>query len=89
MAAAWITYAWKDNEQGDVDFIVQELVRAGLVMKLDRWNLQAGRRLWEQIDRFITDPNECDAWIFYATQNSLASEACREELAYRRGRWRT
>jgi hypothetical protein len=82
MAAAWITYAWKDNEQGDVDFIVQELVRAGLVMKLDRWNLQAGRRLWEQIARFITDPNECDGWIFFATQNSLASEACREELAY-------
>lgn len=82
MPTAWITYAWKDNEQGDVDFVVQELVRAGLSMKLDRWNLQAGKRLWEQIDKFITDPNECDAWIFYATQNSLASEACREEFAY-------
>jgi hypothetical protein len=82
MATAWITYSWKDNEQGDVDYIVQELVRAGLKIKLDRWNLQAGRRLWEQIDKFIRDPNECDGWIFYATQNSLASEACREELAY-------
>ena len=58
MATAWITYAWKDNEQGDVDFVVQELVRAGLTMKLDRWNLQAGKRLWDQIDKFITDPGE-------------------------------
>jgi hypothetical protein len=82
MATAWITYAWKDNEQGDVDFVVQELVRAGLTMKLDRWNLQAGKRLWDQIDKFITDPGECDAWIFFATQNSLNSEPCREELAY-------
>ena len=57
-------------------------VRAGLAIKLDRWNLQAGRRLWEQIEKFITDPGQCNAWIMYATQNSLASEPCREELAY-------
>ena len=82
MATAWITYAWKDNQEGDVDFIAQELIRVGLAIKLDRWNLQAGRRLWEQIEKFITDPNQCDGWIMYATQNSLASEACREELAY-------
>jgi TIR domain len=82
MTTAWITYAWKDNQEGDVDFIAQELIRAGLAIKLDRWNLQAGRRLWEQIEKFITDPSQCDGWIMYATQNSLASEACREELAY-------
>jgi TIR domain len=82
MATAWLTYAWKDNQEGDVDFIARELVRAGLLIKLDRWNLQPGRRLWEQIEKFITDPAECDGWIMYATQNSLASEACREELAY-------
>ena len=82
MATAWITYAWKDNEHGDIDFIAQELMREGLAIKLDRWNLQAGRRLWEQIEIFITDPKQCDAWIMFATQNSLASESCREELAY-------
>jgi hypothetical protein len=82
MATAWITYAWRDNQEGDLDFIVQELIRAGLAIKLDRWNIQAGRRLWEQIEKFITDPSQCDGWIMYATQNSLASEACREELAY-------
>jgi hypothetical protein len=82
MATAWITYAWKDNEHGDIDFIAQELMRAGLAIKLDRWNLQAGKRLWEQIEEFITDPKQCDAWIMFATQNSLVSEGCREELAY-------
>jgi hypothetical protein len=42
----------------------------------------AGRRLWDQIANFITNQSESDAWLFYATQNSLASEPCREELAY-------
>ena len=82
MATAWITYAWVDNQDRDVDFIAQELVRAGLNVKLDRWNLTAGKRLWDQIANFITDRSESDAWLFHATQNSLASEPCREELAY-------
>jgi len=82
MATVWITYSWKDNEAGDVDFIAQELKNADVKVRLDRWNLQAGRRLWEQIDAFIRDPNESDAWILIATENSLASEACKEEYAY-------
>jgi len=82
MAKIWITYAWEDNSDGDVDFAAQELGRVGLVVKLDRWNIGAGRRLWEQIERFITDPNQSDTWILYATQNSLGSEACKEEFAY-------
>ncbi len=82
MTTIWITYAWNDNNDRDVDFVAQELIRSGLVVKLDRWNLQAGRRLWEQIDYFITNPNASDAWLLYATQNSLGSEACKEEFAY-------
>jgi len=82
MATIWITYAWNDNSGGDVDFAAQELTRSGLTVKLDRWNIGAGRRLWEQIERFITDPNQCDAWLLYATQNSLGSEPCKEEFAY-------
>jgi len=78
----WLTYAWDDNVAGDVDFVAQELVRAGLVVRLDRWNLPAGRRLWEQIESFIQDPSKSDGWLFYATQASLGSEACREEYAY-------
>jgi hypothetical protein len=79
---AWITYSWADNENSDVDFVVQELMGTGIAMKLDRWNIAAGQRLWDQIATFITDPQECDAWILYATQNSLLSQPCREELAY-------
>ena len=82
MATVWVTYAWADNQDGDVDFLAQELISAGLHVKLDRWNLTAGRRLWDQIANFITNPKESDAWLFYATQQSLASEPCREELAY-------
>jgi hypothetical protein len=82
MATLWLTYAWQDNRDNDVDFVAQELVRAGVQIKLDRWNISAGRRLWDQIAAFITDSTQSDAWALYATQNSLSSEACREELAY-------
>ena len=78
----WITYAWDDNLNKDVDFIAQELTSAGLTIKLDRWNLSAGKPLWEQIARFITESSESDAWLLIATQNSLGSKACKEEFAY-------
>lgn len=82
MPTVWLTYAWADNEAGDVDFVAQELGRHGLTVKLDRWNLKAGVRLWEQIAQFIQDPTQSDAWLIYATQISLGSEACKEEFAY-------
>jgi hypothetical protein len=82
MATIWITYAWDDNSDGDVVFTAQELTRSGITVRLDRWNIGAGHRLWEQIEHFITDPNQCDAWLLYATQNSLGSEPCKEEFAY-------
>ena len=66
----------------DVDFVAQELVRTGLTVKLDRWNIEAGKRLWQQIENFISNSEESDAWILYATQNSLGSEACKEEYSY-------
>lgn len=67
-SAAWLTYAWEDNRSGDVDFVAQELVEAGVEIKLDRWNLKAGVRLWNQIAEFIQDPAHSNAWILYATQ---------------------
>jgi len=82
VATVWITYAWLDNKHSDVDYVAQELKGVGLEVKLDRLNIVAGRRLWEQIENFIQNPDESDAWILYATTNSLGSEACREEYAY-------
>lgn len=79
--AIWLTYAWNDNKNNDVDFVAQEL-SARVTVKLDRWNLSAGRRLWDQIAGFIQDPLESDAWLIYATQASLGSEACKEEFSY-------
>ena len=80
--SVWITYAWEDNKDGDVDFTAQELIRAGLEVKLDRWNLSAGKRLWEQIEAFIQDPSKSNGWLLYATQASLGSSKCKEEFAY-------
>lgn len=82
MATIWITYAWEDNREGDVDFVAQEFKASGVDVKLDRWNLSAGKRLWEQIQDFIINPYKSDAWLLYATQNSLGSEACKEEFTY-------
>jgi hypothetical protein len=82
MKTLWITYSWEDNKNGDIEFIAQELEKVGINVKLDRWNIQAGKRLWEQIDKFITNSGECDAWAIIATQNSLGSEPCKEEVAY-------
>ena len=82
MATIWITYAWENNKSGDVDFVAQELEALGLKVKLDRWNITAGIRLWDQIAEFIQSPAQCDAWLLVATQASLGSEQCREEYAY-------
>jgi len=82
MATVWMTYAWADNQSGDVDFIAQELETADLRVKLDRWSIKAGVRLWDQIAEFIQSPAQCDAWLLIATQASLGSEPCREEYAY-------
>lgn len=82
MKAIWLTYAWADNADGDIDFYAQELMAAGLDVKLDRWNLRAGTRLWEQIASFVEDATKSDAWLLVATQTSLGSEACKEEFAY-------
>jgi hypothetical protein len=82
VATIWLTYAWADNAHGDVDFIAQELQKKGLTVKLDRWKISAGQRLWDQIDTFIQNPGESDAWLMFATQASLGSQPCREEYAY-------
>lgn len=50
-------------------------------VKLYRWEIQAGKRLWEQIERFIQAKSQCDAWLMYATANSLGSQPCEEEYA--------
>ena len=78
----WITYCWKDNKNQDIDFIAQELENAGLNIKLDKWNITTGKRLWTQIENFIGKPSKSDAWIFIITNNSLQSEACKEEFSY-------
>jgi len=82
MGTLWLTYAWDDNKSKDVDFVAQELRSVSIDVKLDRLNVGAGKLLWEQIDDFISNPDQCDAWAIYLSQSSLSSKPCREELAY-------
>jgi TIR domain-containing protein len=81
MAKLWLTYAWKDNQDQDVDHVIGELKRVGLDVAFDRAHIVPGQRLWSQIDRGISDP-QTDGWAILATENSLSSEPCLEELAY-------
>lgn len=77
----WLTYAWTDNQDQDVDYVIQELRKTGLEVGFDRAELLAGRRLWDQIDQHISR-SDLDAWAIFVTKNSLESEPCQEELAY-------
>ena len=76
----WITYAWKDEEDGDFSYLVQNLERAGIEAEYDKVSLVPGLRLWDQIGERILDPTT-DGWASLLTPNSLASQACQEELA--------
>lgn len=81
MPNVWLTYAWKDNDEGAFDYLVDELERAGVTTRYDKIQLVPGRRLWEQVGDRMMAP-ELGGWAYLLTPNSMASEACREELAY-------
>lgn len=81
MKKLWLTYAWKDNEDQDIDFIIGQL-DSHVHVKFDRRNLVPGQRLWAQIGGLITDSAECDAWGIVLTPNSIVSQPCIEELSY-------
>ncbi|WP_162901680.1 toll/interleukin-1 receptor domain-containing protein [Breoghania sp. L-A4] len=82
MKRLWLTYAWKDNEENDIDYIATKLKENKIDVHVDKTKLFGGKRLWEQIDNFISDETKTDAWAIYVTESSLRSEACREELYY-------
>ncbi len=75
MGKLWLTYAWKDNQDQDVDHVVGDLKRVGLDVAFDRAHIIPGQRLWSQIDKGISDP-QTDGWAILATENSLSSEPC-------------
>lgn len=81
MAKLFLTYAWKDNEDRDVEYVVKELREAGLDVTYDKAEFLVGDRLWEQIDKAFKDP-AITGWAIYTTEASLRSPACKEELAY-------
>lgn len=81
MGTLWLTYAWVDNQDQDVNHVIAELEATGLNVRYDRAELLAGRRLWQQLDAALKDP-AIDAWAMLVTEDSLQSEPCQEEIAY-------
>lgn len=77
----WITYAWKDNEGGNFDYLVQELKKVGVEAVFDRITLIPGQRIWEQISNKIMT-GDFDGWAYLITPDSLASNPCKEELEF-------
>lgn len=77
----WLTYAWADNDEGDFDYLVQELSREGIPAIYDKIALIPGRKLWSQIAEKISD-ELLSGWAYLLTPNSLVSNACQEELSY-------
>ena len=77
----WITYAWLDNDEGDFSYLVSQLAAIGVRAKYDKIALVPGQRLWDQIGREIIE-GSYSGWAYLLTPASLASEACRVELAY-------
>ncbi len=77
----WLTYAWKDNDEGNFDYLVQELNAVGIETRYDKVAIIPGQRLWDQIANHISAA-DTQAWAYLITPNSLASQPCLEELAY-------
>ena len=77
----WHTYAWSDNDEGDFDYLVQELKSNGILSIYDKISLIPGRKLWVQIADKI-EKESLSAWAYLITPNSITSSACQEELAY-------
>jgi hypothetical protein len=77
----WLTYAWSDNDEGDFDYLVQQLESNGIPTIYDKISLLPGRKLWKQIADKI-EKGSLSAWAYLITPNSLSSAACQEELAY-------
>ncbi len=81
MAKIWLTYAWKDNDEGNFDYLVQQLGKIGCEADYDKISLVPGMRLWAQIsDRIIR--GSYDGWGYLLTPMSISSDGCKEELAY-------
>lgn len=81
MKSLWLTYAWIDNEESDVDFVVSKLQSHSIDVRLDRTRIVAGRRLWQQIDKNIQS-EDLNGFAIYTTKQSLESEPCQEEIVY-------
>ncbi len=78
----WLTYAWLDNQDSEIEYIANKIESKNIDVYIDKEKLEAGKRLWPQIDKFISNPSETDAWALFVTKNALESQPCQEELCW-------
>ncbi len=50
----WITYVWADNDEGNVDYLVDQPTENGVPAIYDKIALVPGQRLWDHIADHIT-----------------------------------
>ncbi len=79
MPRLWLTYAWRDNEDQDVDAVVVALERLDVEVILDRRKIGAGRDIWAEISAGISDART-DGWAILVSEHSLSSKPCLQEL---------
>jgi hypothetical protein len=79
---AWLTYAWVDDADDDVLYIVQKLRKSRLDVRFDKSDIPAGTSLWQHISEAITDKSKSDGWLIYATEQAFKREAVLEEYDY-------
>lgn len=77
----WISYAWADNANAEVDLVKAKL-EPYLNVKIDRTALVPGQRLWEQIAKQISDDKESDAFGIVIGKASIQSQRVAEEIGY-------
>ena len=71
MGTVWITFATEDNVDGDVDYLAQEIGRTGLRTRQHPMFPGEDDKIDRLMPAFLSRPDQCDAWILYASGRTL------------------
>lgn len=73
MGTVWITFATVDNVDGDVDYLAQEIGRAGLRTRQHPLFPDEDDKIDRLMPAFLGREDQSDAWILYASETTLAN----------------
>ncbi|HYI93236.1 MAG TPA: hypothetical protein VEX68_06810 [Bryobacteraceae bacterium] len=74
MGFVWITFATENNIDGDIDYLAQEISRSGLRTRLHPLFPGEDDKIDRLMPAFLGRPDQCDAWILYASAESLGGD---------------